>query len=130
MIPYKPRMVVLGEWHERDFGRRQDARRSGRRLQSLCRESPGKAWRIQRSPSGRWLLPSKPRAISGSQSKANELVKAYIATGKNMVYVDVATSTLSPDGKPRADLYEADGMDFDAKGFEVSAKLPFGGTLE
>ena len=122
VIPYKPRMVVLrAGTNEISVG--------GKTPEEVADDFKAFAEKVQaRLPDTKiafWsMAPAvKARAIWGRQSKANELIKAYIATGKNMVYVDVATSTLSPDGKPRADLYEADGMHFNAEGFKISAKL-------
>ena len=56
------------------------------------------------------------------ESKANELIKAYIAAGKNMAYIDATKSTLGPDGKPRPELF-TDGLHFNAEAYKISVKL-------
>jgi lysophospholipase L1-like esterase len=69
------------------------------------------------------MTPSVKRLANWDrESQANELIKAYIAAGKNMVYVDATKSTLGPDGKPRADLFR-DGLHFNAAAYKIAAQL-------
>jgi hypothetical protein len=51
--------------------------------------------------------------------KGNELIKKYITSGKNMVYIDSAEATLGPDGKPRAELFKKDGLHFNEEAYKM-----------
>jgi lysophospholipase L1-like esterase len=53
------------------------------------------------------------------QSAANALVKAVCAGDERLVYVDVVTAMLGPDGEPDPDLFVADRLHLSAKGYEV-----------
>jgi len=44
------------------------------------------------------------------ESRANELIKNYIAAGNNLVYIDTVTPALGTDGKPRPELYALDKL--------------------
>jgi len=69
------------------------------------------------------MTPSVKRLANWDrEAKANDLIKSYIATGKNMVYIDATKSTLGPDGKPRPDLF-TDGLHFNADAYTISAKI-------
>ncbi len=57
--------------------------------------------------------------------KGNELmrlVKEYTAKNPKLKVVDTADSTVGPDGKPRADLFIADGLHFNDAGYKILAE--------
>ena len=60
----------------------------------------------------RWAAVDKGRA-------ANAIVKKYIATRPNLVYLDVDPLMLGPDAKPRADLLVADGLHMTPEGYKL-----------
>jgi len=51
--------------------------------------------------------------------KANELIRAEAARRKNVVYVDISQAMLGNDGKPRPELFLADGLHMNAAGYAV-----------
>jgi len=57
------------------------------------------------------------------ERKANELVKAYVAAGTNLDFVDISTAMLGADGKPRPELYVADGLHCTAEGYKLWTSL-------
>ena len=53
------------------------------------------------------------------EKKANELIKEYIAAGKNLDYIDTFDATNGPDGKPRDELFLKDRLHFNAEGYKI-----------
>jgi lysophospholipase L1-like esterase len=51
--------------------------------------------------------------------KANALVKEFTEGTAGTVFVDVTREMLGADGKPRAELFRADGLHMNAKGYEI-----------
>ena len=61
------------------------------------------------------------------QKQANALIKAWIATQKNIDYIDIVDALLGADGKPREELYVADKLHPSAEGYKIrtAAVKPF-----
>ncbi len=57
------------------------------------------------------------------EKQANQLIKAYIATGKNLDYIDAFDATLGADGKPREDLFVKDRLHFNDEGYKILAAI-------
>ena len=57
------------------------------------------------------------------QRKANKLVKEYIASGKNLDYIDIWDSVLGSDGQPREELFIADKLHPSAEGYKIRTAL-------
>lgn len=55
------------------------------------------------------------------ETKANQLIKQYIASGENLDYIDTCAATLGADGKPRAELFVKDRLHFNAAGYKILA---------
>jgi lysophospholipase L1-like esterase len=57
--------------------------------------------------------------------KGNELmalIKDYTGKNPKLKFIDAADSTPGPDGKPRADLFIADGLHFNDAGYKILAE--------
>jgi lysophospholipase L1-like esterase len=54
--------------------------------------------------------------------KTNELVRAYIATQKNMQYVDVFKSMINRDGSYRTELFVSDKIHMTPEGYKIWLK--------
>jgi lysophospholipase L1-like esterase len=68
--------------------------------------------------------PSPARWAQREQQKElNRLVQEYIATGKNMAFVDLWDVTLGSDGQPRPELFVADKLHPSAEGYQIRTKL-------
>ena len=57
------------------------------------------------------------------QQQANQLVRDFIAKGKNMAFVDIWDVCLGTDGQPRPDFYVADKLHPSAEQYQIRAKL-------
>jgi lysophospholipase L1-like esterase len=57
------------------------------------------------------------------EKQANQLIKAYIAAGKNLDYIDAYEATLGADGKPREELFVQDRLHFNDEGYKVLAAI-------
>jgi uncharacterized sulfatase len=57
------------------------------------------------------------------QKKANALVEAFCKEDERLVFVDVVKPMLGDDGKPRRDLFVADGLHLNEEGYKVWAEL-------
>ena len=70
------------------------------------------------------LNPSPARwAQREKQQKANQLVKDYIAAGKNLDFIEFWDVLLGPDGTPRADLFIPDRLHNNAAGYKIRADV-------
>ena len=55
--------------------------------------------------------------------QANALVEAACKKDDRLIYVDVAKPMLGEDGKPRPDLFVADGLHLNDKGYALWASI-------
>ena len=58
-----------------------------------------------------------------AQQKANQLVRDYIAAGKNLVYADLWPGSIGADGLPKPELYVEDKLHPSAAGFAMRKEL-------
>jgi len=65
--------------------------------------------------------------LIGQIREANKLIRAFIATDKRLRYLDVEPPMLGDDGKPRPELFVADGLHLNDAGYKLwtSLLLPF-----
>jgi len=108
IIPYKPRLVVCYSG-DNDINRGKSPEVVASDFRTLVEQIHEQLPQtcvafISIKPSlSRWKLVTAMRA-------ANELVKSFIAKDKRLVYIDVFTPMLGPDGKPRPELLLEDGL--------------------
>jgi lysophospholipase L1-like esterase len=57
------------------------------------------------------------------RTQTNKRVQEYIATQKNLHFLDLWTPMLTPDGQPREDLWVADRIHPNQVGYQIRAKL-------
>lgn len=69
---------------------------------------------IKPSPSRQHLM---PRMV-----QANRLIREFLQTQKNAVFVDVYSKMLLPDGTPRKDIFIGDNLHMNAKGYAIWKK--------
>jgi lysophospholipase L1-like esterase len=68
------------------------------------------------------IKPSVARwAQSETQQKANAFVKTDAAKTDYLVYVDIGPPILGPDGKPKPELFQKDGLHLNEKGYALVA---------
>jgi lysophospholipase L1-like esterase len=121
VIPYKPRLIVfragINDLH------------SGRTPEQVLADFDAFVKKVrEKLPDTRIAFLSinpslKYWSFIEKERKANELVKAYVAAGKNLDFVDISTAMLGADGKPRPELYVADGLHCTAEGYKLWTSL-------
>ena len=57
------------------------------------------------------------------QQKGNELIKSYVATEKNLDFIEFWDVLLGPDGTPREELFIADKLHNNAAGYKIRADV-------
>ena len=65
---------------------------------------------------GRW-------AESDRRKEANRVIKDYIATQPGLLFIDLWDAMLTPEGKPRMDLWVADGVHPNHAGYLLRVKI-------
>lgn len=66
------------------------------------------------------IKPSPSRVkLLDQGTKANRLIREYIATDPTLGYVDIVTPMLDGEGKPRAELFLADRLHMNHKGYAL-----------
>jgi hypothetical protein len=64
--------------------------------------------------------------------QANQAIRDYIGTQKNLHFIDLWTPMLTPDGKPREDIWAEDRIHPNHAGYLIRVKVmrPFLGALD
>lgn len=121
VFPYKPRLIVVQEGGN-DI-------HSGKTPEQLLADIKAFVTKV------RTTFPDVPIAIGSIvpnsarwseadvRRRANKMVKEYIATEKNVSFIDFFDAFLGPDGKPNDELFVADRMHPSASGYQLRAKL-------
>lgn len=121
VIPYKPRLIVLrAGGNDIHAGKTPEEVAADftafvEKVRASLPEVRIAYMTINASPS-RWANVER-------EKKANQLIKEYIARGKNMVYIDTFDATLGADGKPREDLFVKDRLHFNEEGYKILAAI-------
>ena len=70
------------------------------------------------------IKPSTARwELVGPMREANRRIQAYCGADPRLLYVDVHTPMIGPDGLPRADLLHGDGLHLSAAGYALWTRL-------
>jgi lysophospholipase L1-like esterase len=121
VIPYKPRLIVIqaggndinnGKSPEQVFA---DFKAFVEKVRAKLPDVRIAYLSMNPSPS-RWAQRDK-------QQKGNQLIREYIAAGKNLDYIDFWDAMLGPDGQPRADLFIQDRLHNNAAGYKIRADI-------
>jgi len=121
VFPYKPRLIVLREGGNdlttgvspeqllsqiQTFVDRVRARTPDVRI-AICSLNPNPA---------RWTQ-------ADTRKRINAMLKAYVASGKNLDFIEVWDQFLDPAGDPRADLFLKDGLHNNDAGYKIYADI-------
>jgi lysophospholipase L1-like esterase len=121
VLPYKPRMVVVyaGENDLNEGASPRDvAERFTAFVQAVKAELP--ETRIAFVS----IKPSPSRAgMLAAVRETNELIRAYSATEPHLDFIDVFSSMLDVDGKPRPELFLGDLLHLNAEGYALWQRL-------
>jgi lysophospholipase L1-like esterase len=121
VIPYKPRLIVLragtndinaGKTPARVFA---DFKAFVEKVHAALPETRIVFMSLGPSPA-RWANVEKERM-------ANQLIREYIASHKNLDYIDAFKPMLGPDGRPRSELFAEDHLHCNAEGYKLWVSL-------
>lgn len=121
VLPYRPRLIVL-------YAGDNDLN-AGKSAVAVFREYKAFVELVQRSlPETRIayvaIKPSGSRwALADQMREANELIRRHAATDPRLLFVDVFTPMLAPDGKPREELFVADRLHLNDRGYALWREL-------
>ena len=121
IIPYHPKMVIV-QAGGNDL-------KSGKTPAEVLSDVKGLVEKIRTSlPKTRIaflsISPSPARWDQrDKQAELNKLMSDYLSHGDNLDFIDVNSAFLTPDGKPRAELFVSDGQHHNAEGFKARAQL-------
>jgi lysophospholipase L1-like esterase len=121
VLRYKPRMIVVNEGGN-DI-------HSGRTPEQLLADITNFVGHV------RTALPDAPIVFSGltpsparwsetdARLRFNRMLRGYLASGKNLVYLDLFDAYLGADGKPREELFVEDKLHHSAAGYAVRMRI-------
>jgi lysophospholipase L1-like esterase len=121
VAPYKPRMIVMhvggndvhnGKTAERTLA---DFKTFVAKARAVQPDIPIAFSSITPGP-GRWDEADR-------RKQTNRLIKDYIATQKNLHFIDLWDAMLTPDGKPREELWVEDRIHPNHEGYLVRVKI-------
>lgn len=120
-IPYHPSRIVMyagdndlaaGKSPEQVF---EDFKAFVKKIRSALPDEPITFISIKPSIA-RWKLVEKIK-------QANSLIKQYAEGEKNIDFVDIFPALLGADGKPRPELFRADGLHMSPKGYAIVVSI-------
>jgi lysophospholipase L1-like esterase len=117
VIPYKPRLIVF-----RAGGNDLTAGKTPEQVAADYKAFVAKV--RSKLPDTRIAILSITPSIArwknfDRETKANQLIKAIVAEGKNLAYIDAVGAMLGPDGKPRPELYAKDRLHNSPEGYKL-----------
>jgi lysophospholipase L1-like esterase len=118
IYPYQPKQVVI-YCGENDIATEnatpqvvlERVETLTRMIRSRFKDVPIVYVSIKPSPSRAHLMPV--------MASANRIIKEYLATLKNTVFVDVYSQMLNGEGKPKSDIFIDDNLHMNAKGYAI-----------
>ena len=121
VLPYRPRLIVVNEGGN-DI-------HAGRTPEAVLADVKTFVDRVRAAMPGVPIvfdgLTSSPARAgeTAARLRYNALLKAFVAGGKKLGYVDLYDSFLLPDGKPNAALFGPDGLHCNPAGYTVRVRL-------
>ncbi len=121
VIPYKPRLIILGAGTN-DI-------HNGKTPEQVCTDFQAFVVKVRAAlPNTRiaflGINPAPSRwAEREKQQAANRLIQNYVASGQNLDYIALWDVELGPGGTPREDLFVADRLHPSAAGYKVRADV-------
>ena len=121
VLPYKARMIVL-----HIGGNDIHTGKSGERVLADFQALVAKIRTVQPNVIIAFssMTPSPERWPEADRRKeANKLIQDYIATQSNLLFIDLWDAMLTPDGKPREDIWVADRIHPNHEGYMIRVKI-------
>jgi lysophospholipase L1-like esterase len=121
VIPYRPRLIVLRAGGN-DIHAGKTPEQVATDFQAFVEQVRAKLPEVRIAYMTINATPSRWANVE-REMQANQLIKTYIAAGKNLDYIDTFDVTLGADGKPREELFVKDRLHFNDEGYKVLASL-------
>ena len=121
VIPYRPRLIVLRAGGN-DIHAGKTPEQVAADFQAFVEKVRAKLPEVRIAYMTINATPSRWANVE-REKKANQLIKEYIAAGKNLDYIDTFDATLGADGKPREELFVKDRLHFNDEGYKVLAAI-------
>jgi lysophospholipase L1-like esterase len=121
ILPYQPRMIILHVG-----GNDVHGKKSAEQVLADFKAIVAKVRAVQPTVPIAFssMTPGPARADEFAQRKeANQVIKNYIATQPGLLFIDLWDSMLTPEGKPRMDLWVADGIHPNHEGYLLRVKI-------
>jgi lysophospholipase L1-like esterase len=121
VLPYKPRLIVVhAGGNDVNAGRTAvqvlgDFQAFVRKVRETLPSVPIAFSSVTPGP-GRWSQAAVRR-------ETNSAIKAYVATDPRLIYIDLWSAMLGPDGGPREDLWVEDRIHPNHAGYELRARI-------
>jgi lysophospholipase L1-like esterase len=121
VVPYKPRLIVI-QAGGNDINNGKSPEQVLTDFKAFVEKVRGKlpdvriAYLSMNPSPSRWAQREK-------QQKGNQLIREYIAAGKDLDYIAFWDAMLGPDGQPRADLFIQDRLHNNAAGYKIRADI-------
>ena len=121
VIPYRPRLIVLRAGGN-DIHAGKTPEQVAADFQAFVEQVRAKLPEVRIAYMTINATPSRWANVE-REKQANQLIKAYIAAGKNLDYIDTFDATLGADGKPREEFFVKDRLHFNDEGYKVLASI-------
>lgn len=121
VTPYEPKMVVLFAGTN-DIANRRTADQVFADYQAFVAKVRAKLPDVRIAFIAITPAPSRWDKVE-EMKKANQLVRDYTLTHDNLVYIDTFPAMLTPDGKPRPELFIEDQLHMNASGYAIWKKI-------
>jgi lysophospholipase L1-like esterase len=121
VLPYQPRMIVVNEGGNDIHG--------GRTPKQLLADVTNFVAQVRAVLPNTTIvfgcLPPSPARWSetGTRVRFNWMLREYIGSGKNLIYLDLYDAYMGADGKPNEQLFLADKLHNNAAGYAVRARM-------
>ena len=117
VLPYKPRLIVVSEGdNDIHRGVTPDAVLAG--MTTFVEKVHAALPKSRIAISG--LTPSPARwSEADAEQRVNRIIRDYVATKTNVVFIDLFDAYLGPDGKPRGELFVEDGLHHTVAGYQI-----------
>ena len=121
VIPYRPRLIVLRAGGN-DIHAGKTPEQVAADFQAFVEQVRAKLPEVRIAYMTINATPSRWANVE-REKQANQLIKEYIAAGKNLDYIDTFDATLGADGKPREELFVKDRLHFNDEGYKILAAI-------
>ncbi len=117
VVPYKPRMILLRAGGN-DINAGKSPEQVAADFKAFVEKVRSKLPDIKIAFMSNGPAPAR-WSQADKQRQANQLIKDYIATQKNLVYIEMFDCMLGDDKKPREELYVKDHLHNSPEGYKI-----------